>query len=283
MRFATIHHAGRLAFGRLDGDVLIDVSDSFTTPNDAVTLEPTGGVACATTPGTRIPLVGAEFAPPVPAPQRILCVGVNYAAHRAESDRPSDSAYPTIFVRFPSSVVGHGRPIERPHVSDRFDWEGELAVVIGRAGRYIDARDALEHVAGYTCFNDGTLRDYQRHSSQFTAGKTFDRSGACGPWMVTADEVGDPSLLHVRTLVNGIEMQSAPTSDLIHDVRALIAYCSEFTRLEPGDLIVTGTPGGVGYARTPPVFLRPGDVVEVEITGVGTLRNEVVDEVTTPL
>lgn len=279
MKFATVRLAGREAFGRVEDDHLVDVSASFASPNDALALDDRGSVACASVTGPLIALAGAEFLPPVPEPTRILCIGVNYAAHRAESDRPSDSPYPTVFVRFPSSMVGHGVPIERPHVSDRFDWEGELAVVIGRAGRYIPRADALGHVAGYTCFNDGTLRDYQRHTSQFTPGKTFDRSGACGPWVVTSDEVPDPSTLHLRTLVNGIEMQSAPTSHLIHDVPALIAYCSEFTRLEPGDLIVTGTPGGVGYARTPPVFLVPDDVVEVEITGIGTLRNPVIDEV----
>lgn len=278
MRFAAIRESGRLAFGRVDGNELVDVSAHFASPAEALTLDERGTVACANVDGARHALAGAVFAPPVPQPRRILCIGVNYAAHRAESDRPSDSPYPTVFVRFPSSVVGHGESIVRPHVSDRFDWEGEMAVVIGRKGRYVDAFDALSHVAGYTCFNDGTIRDFQRHTSQFTPGKTFDRSGSCGPWVVTSDEIDDPSALHLRTLVNGVEMQSAPTSHLIHDVPALIAYCSQFTELEPGDLIVTGTPGGVGYARTPPVFLAPGDIVEVEISSIGTLRNTVVDE-----
>lgn len=278
MRFATLHHAGRLVFGRVEGDEVVDVSGSFASPAEALTLDADGVVACASTDGPRVALSAGVLAPPVPSPHRILCIGVNYATHRAESDRPSDSPYPTVFVRFPSSVVGHDVAIERPHVSDRFDWEGEMALVIGRRGRYIPAADALSYVAGYTCFNDGTIRDYQRHTSQFVPGKTFDRSGSCGPWVVTTDEIPDPSALHLRTLLNGEEMQSAPTSNLIHDVPALIAYCSEFTTLEPGDLIVTGTPGGVGYARTPPIFMAPGDVVEVEITGIGTLRNTVVDE-----
>ncbi|MFZ9628404.1 MAG: fumarylacetoacetate hydrolase family protein [Ilumatobacteraceae bacterium] len=278
MRFATIRHQGGLAYGPVDGDELVDVSDQFASPAAALTIIETGTVACAGANGHRLPLTGATFAPPVPSPTRILCIGVNYAAHRAESDRPSDSQYPTVFVRFASSVVGHGEAVVRPHVSDRFDYEGELAVVIGRRGRYIAEADALDHVAGYTCFNDGTLRDYQRHTSQFTPGKTFDRSGSSGPWIVTTDEIPDPSVLHLRTVLNGAEMQSAPTSNLIHDVPALVAYCSQFTELEPGDLIVTGTPGGVGYARTPPVFMQPGDVIEVEITGIGTLRNTVVDE-----
>ena len=138
--------------------------------------------------------------------------------------------------------------------------------------------NALDYVAGYACFQDGTLRDYQRHSSQFIPGKTFEQSGACGPFMVSADEVGDASALDLRTLVNGVEMQHASTADLIHDIPALIAYCSEFTQLQPGDVIATGTPGGVGYARTPPIFLVPGDTVEVVIERVGTLRNTVIDE-----
>lgn len=278
MRFASALHNGRMVFGRVDDESLYDVSASFSDPAAALTLTADGAVACAAASGPSIPLADLRLVPPVPKPDRILCIGVNYAAHRAESDRPSDSAYPTVFTRFPSSVVGHDEPIVRPRVSDRFDYEGELAVVIGRTGRYISAGDALAHVAGYTCFNDGTLRDYQRHTAQFVPGKTFDRSGSCGPWVVTTDEIPDPSALHLRTLLNGEEMQSAPTSNLIHDVVALIVYCSEFTTLEPGDLIVTGTPGGVGYARTPPVFMQPEDVVEVQITGIGTLRNRVVDE-----
>jgi len=278
MRFASALHNGRMVFGRVDDESLHDVSASFSDAAAALTLIADGVVACATASGPSIPLAELRLVPPVPKPNRILCIGVNYAAHRAESDRPSDSAYPTVFTRFPSSVVGHDEPIVRPRVSDRFDYEGELALVIGRTGRYISAGDALAHVAGYTCFNDGTLRDYQRHTAQFVPGKTFDRSGSCGPWVVTTDEIPDPSALHLRTLLNGEEMQSAPTSNLIHDVVALIVYCSEFTTLEPGDLIVTGTPGGVGYARTPPVFMQPEDVVEVQITGIGTLRNRVVDE-----
>ena len=180
MRFATIHHDGRLAFGAVDGDHLIDVSASFRSPAEALSLGDDSRVACTDVTGQRISLDGAVFAPPVPQPQRILCIGVNYAAHRAESDRPSDSPYPTVFVRFPSSVVGHGEPIVRPHVSDRFDWEGEMAVVIGRTGRYIEPADALTHVAGYTCFNDGTIRDYQRHTTQFTPARRSTEAEPAG-------------------------------------------------------------------------------------------------------
>jgi 2-keto-4-pentenoate hydratase/2-oxohepta-3-ene-1,7-dioic acid hydratase in catechol pathway len=278
MKFATIVNGGAVAFGPVEGDSLADVSAHFGSQLEALRLDRREELDRVAVTAPRVALAGASFLPPVPEPRRILCIGVNYHAHRAESDRPSDSPYPTVFVRFPSSIVGHEQPLVRPHVSDRFDWEGELAVVIGREARYVAAADALDYVAGYACFQDGTLRDYQRHSSQFIPGKTFEQSGACGPFVVSADEVGDPSALDLRTVVNGVEMQHASTADLIHNIPALIAYCSEFTRLQPGDIIATGTPGGVGYARTPPIFLAPGDVVEVIIERVGTLRNTVVDE-----
>lgn len=278
MQFATIQRQGRISFGPVTDGEMLDVSDVFHDQCEALNLTNAARLATALRTAQSLPLRDATFLPPVPMPRRILCIGVNYATHRAESDRSNDSPYPTVFVRFPSSIVGHEQPIVRPKVSDRFDWEGELAVVIGRTGRYIDRGAALSHVAGYACFNDGTLRDYQRHSTQFVPGKTFDQSGSCGPYLVSADEVGDPSNLELRTTVNGVEMQRASTADLIHDISAIIAYCSEFTTLEPGDIIATGTPGGVGYARTPPIFLQPGDVVEVHIDRVGTLRNTVIDE-----
>lgn len=284
MKFATIRSNGHIAFGPVEHDAhgapvaLRDVSTHFDSQAEALRLDRRAELDQLAAAASVVSLTGSEFLPPVPEPKRILCIGVNYHAHRAESDRPSDSPYPTVFVRFPSSIVGHEQPIVRPHVSDRFDWEGELAVVIGATARYVTRDTALDHVAGYACFQDGTLRDYQRHSSQFIPGKTFDLSGACGPFVVSADEVGDASALDLRTTVNGVEMQHASTADLIHDIPALIAYCSEFTTLEPGDIIATGTPGGVGYARTPPIFLVPGDVVEVHIERVGVLRNTVIDE-----
>jgi 2-keto-4-pentenoate hydratase/2-oxohepta-3-ene-1,7-dioic acid hydratase in catechol pathway len=166
----------------------------------------------------------------------------------------------------------------RPRASTKFDYEGELAVVIGRTARHVSRDRALEYVAGYTCFNDGSLRDWQGHSTQFTPGKNFEGSGAMGPWLVTSDELPDPAALHLTTRVNGDTVQSAPLSDLLFDVPALIEYISTFARLEPGDVIATGTPGGVGAYRTPPLWLRPGDVVEVEIDRIGVLRNSVIDE-----
>jgi 2-keto-4-pentenoate hydratase/2-oxohepta-3-ene-1,7-dioic acid hydratase in catechol pathway len=209
---------------------------------------------------------------------RYLCIGVNYRAHATEMGRGSSPTKPTVFIRFPSSLVGASESVVAPLASSAFDYEGELAVVIGTPGRRISPARALEHVAGYACFGDHSVRDYQRHSSQFTAGKNFDRSGGFGPFIVTRDEVPEPAALRLETRVNGELRQQAPLSDLIFDIPALIAYLSEFLELRAGDVIATGTPGGVAAARGPEFFLRPGDVVEVSISGLGTLRNPVIAE-----
>lgn len=221
-----------------------------------------------------------RFLPVIPRPDKVICVGINYRPHVEETGRELPE-YPVLFTRFAGSQVGHGEPIIVPSTSHRLDYEGELAVIIGRGGRHIPERGALRHVAGYAAFNDGSVRDYQGHSSQFTPGKNFHASGAFGPWMTTADEVGDPSTLSLETRLNGERMQHANVSDLIFDVPKLIAYISSFAQLSPGDVIVTGTPGGVGFVRKPPVYLKAGDVVEVDIGGVGVLRNPVADEVST--
>ena len=223
-------------------------------------------------------LTAVELLPTIPDPDKIFCIGVNYATHLAESGHPTP-AYPMIFTRFANSQVGAGQPMIRPLESERFDYEGELAVVIGKGGRRIPRERAFEHVAGYACYNDGSIRDWQRHTSQFAPGKNFVGTGAFGPWMVTADAIPDVSKLNIATRLNGVEVQAAPISDLVFDVAALIAYCSTFTELAAGDVIVTGTTGGVGAYRTPPLWMKDGDVVEVEISGIGTLRNPVKDEV----
>lgn len=215
--------------------------------------------------------------PPVVRPDKIFCVGVNYRKHVLEMGRDLPE-YPWVFTRSADSLVGHRDRMVRPAVSEQFDFEGELAVVIGKTAHRVSASAALDHVAGYCCLNDGSIRDFQRHTGQFTAGKNFWRSGAMGPWLATADEVGDPSELQLETRLNGEVMQSAPTSDLIFDIPALIEYCSTFARLEPGDVIATGTPGGVGAARKPPLWLRAGDTIEVSISGIGTLSNRVIAE-----
>jgi len=215
------------------------------------------------------------FLPPITDPSKILCVGLNYAKHQAETGRP-DVDHPTIFTRFADSQVGHLQPMIKPDQSVRFDYEAELAVVIGQGGRFISEDDALSHVAGYACYNDGSIRDWQRHTSQFTPGKNFPGTGAFGPYLVTPDEVGDYRKLPIESRLNGEVMQKATLADLIFPIPRLLSYISEFTALSSGDVIVTGTPGGVGDRREPPVYMVPGDVIEVDIGIVGTLVNPIV-------
>ena len=207
---------------------------------------------------------------------KILCVGVNYRPHIEEMGREVPE-YPVVFVRFAQSLVGDGEAIVRPAVSEQFDFEGELAVVIGRDAHRVSRDEALDCVRGYCCFMDGSVRDWQQHTMQFTPGKNFDRSGAIGP-IVAADDIPEPAALELTTRVNGEIMQQGSVADLVFDIPALIEYCSAFTTLRPGDVIATGTPGGVGAARTPPVWLRHGDVVDVEISPIGVLTNTVRDE-----
>jgi len=203
---------------------------------------------------------------------------LNYETHRQETGR-KEVGNPTIFGRFPNSQTGHLCDIVRPKVSTDLDYEGELAIIIGKPGRYISRENAMDHIAGYACYNDGSVRDYQYHTHQFTPGKNFPETGALGPWMITPDEVGELAALTIRTTVNGTTVQEATFGDMIFDVPSIIEYCSSFTRLEPGDVIATGTPGGVGAKRQPPLWLKPGDAVEVQIDKIGTLRNGITDEV----
>ncbi len=217
------------------------------------------------------------FSPVIPDPGKIICVGLNYRDHVAETGR-TVTEKPALFARFGCSQVGHLQPLVKPNVSDDFDYEGELALVIAKTGRHIPANRALEHVAGYACYNEGSIRDWQRHTSQFLAGKTFANSGSFGPWLVTTDEIPDPSKLTLQTRLNGKVVQNTTTDLLITPIPELIAYISTICPLVPGDVIVTGTPGGVGAKRTPPLWMRPGDNVEVEISSIGTLRNNVIAE-----
>lgn len=218
----------------------------------------------------------ADLAPAVPSPPRILCLGLNYTEHALEGGRAVPK-FPEAFVRGTDSVAPPYGELVKPALSERFDFEGELGVVIGRGGRYVPAAEALSAVAGYVVLNDGSAREWQRASSQWTPGKNFDGTMPIGPEVVTADEV-DPSDLALTTRLNGEVMQSARTSQMIIDVPSLIEYFSSFTTLRPGDVLATGTPGGVGFARTPPVWLQPGDTIEVEIEQIGTIRNRVVAE-----
>ncbi len=235
-------------------------------------------VRAAADSAPRLALDAVTLLPPIRNPDKIVCVGLNYADHQAEMNKFPADAWPVLFLRVPSSQVGHGSPLVRPRLSEKFDYEGELAVIIGRRGRHVAEADALSHVAGYSIYNDGSVRDFQAHTTQYTAGKNFTGSGGFGPWMVTADEIPDPHALHLTTRLNGEVLQDADTSLMIHRIPKVIAYLSSWTELLPGDVISSGTPGGVGASRKPPVFMRAGDVAEVEIGGIGTLRNPVVAE-----
>jgi 2-keto-4-pentenoate hydratase/2-oxohepta-3-ene-1,7-dioic acid hydratase in catechol pathway len=219
-----------------------------------------------------------EWLPPLCASQKIICIGLNYSVHAIEAGFPMPT-YPSVFVRFNSTLIGHRAPLLRPRESVELDYEVELVAVIGKAGRRIDKQAALSHVIGYSVFNDASIRDYQMKTPQWTVGKNFDGTGAFGPYLVTHDEVpSGASGLKVRTRLNGRLMQDGSTSDLIFDVATLISLLSEACTLQPGDLLVTGTPSGVGFTRKPPVFMKAGDVCEVEVEGVGTLINPVADD-----
>lgn len=223
------------------------------------------------------PVSDVRFLPPVPRPPKIVCVARNYAKHAREANLPMPEI-PILFSRFANTLVAHQAPVIRPTVSEELDWEGELAVIIGKPGHRIAAKDAMRHIAGYSVFNDVTVRDYQFRVTQYTAGKNFRASAPFGPYLVTADAVADPHSLDIRTEVNGIVKQTGNTSEFIFDLPTIIEHISEFVPLEPGDVIATGTPAGVGFKREPAEFLRPEDTVKVSIAGVGVLENPVVAE-----
>lgn len=281
MKLASFEYAGEPAYGLADDAGLRPVSAAFRSRHASLREVLAAGaldaLAADAAAQPALAIAQARFLPAIPNPGRILCIGMNYLEHIREMGREPPE-YPAMFIRFPDSLVGHGQPLLRPRVSSQFDYEGELAVVIGRAARHVRAGDALKHVAGYTCLMDGSLRDYQRHTSQFTAGKNFRHSGAMGPWLVTADEIPDPTRLTLQTRINGEQMQQGALADLCIDIPATIAYLSTICELQPGDVISTGTPSGVGAARTPPRWLLPGDTVEVEISGIGVLANTVIDD-----
>ncbi len=228
--------------------------------------------------GAPVDLDTVTLLPPLSRPGKILCVGLNYVDHSLESGfTPPD--YPTVFVRFPSSLIGHGAPLIRPQASIQLDYEGEMVAVIGKGGRHISKEAALDHIVGYSIFNDGSVRDYQKRTPQWTVGKNFDGTGAFGPVFVTADELPAGCRgLHIETRLNGKVMQSASTDDMIFDVASLVSILSAAMTLEAGDIIVSGTPSGVGVARVPPLFMKAGDICEIELEGVGVLRNRVEDE-----
>jgi 2-keto-4-pentenoate hydratase/2-oxohepta-3-ene-1,7-dioic acid hydratase in catechol pathway len=218
------------------------------------------------------------YLPPFPHPHKIICLGLNYKDHAAEGGFEVPS-YPTLFGRFTSSLIGHNTPIIRPKVSDKLDYEGELVAIIGKPGRHIAQANALGHVIGYSIFNDASIRDYQMKTPQWTIGKNFDATGAFGPYFITADELpAGAEALHIETRLNGQIVQSASTSDMVFNVATTIALLSEALTLETGDVLVMGTPSGIGLARKPPLFMKPGDICEVEIEKLGILRNSITEE-----
>jgi 2-keto-4-pentenoate hydratase/2-oxohepta-3-ene-1,7-dioic acid hydratase in catechol pathway len=281
MRIASFSYKGRNTYGVVEDDHVLDAGDvlGFTYPDLKSVLAASTGLdeLKAAAVGPRIPIDEIQWLPPVPNPDKVLCVGLNYLKHIEETGREVPK-HPTLFTRFASAQVGHGQPLIRPKVSNAFDFEGEFAIIIGKCGRHITPAQALEHVAGYSLFNDGSIRDWQRHTLQFTAGKNFVGSGSFGPWIVTKDEIPDIDKLTIVTRLNGEEVQRSGLDDLLFKIGELIAYISTFTELLPGDVIATGTPGGVGAFREPPLWMKDGDLVEVEIEGIGTLSNRVKDE-----
>lgn len=282
MKLASFSVQGRTTYGVVDGDQLIDlesVKPTFGTDlKHAIAANRLGELTPAVlAPLPRVPVADVTFLPVIANPGKVLCIGINYATHVRETGRDMPT-YPMIFTRFADSQVAHLQPIIRPKASHKLDFEGELAVVIGKTARHVKAADALDYVAGYACYNDGSVRDWQKHTIQFVPGKNFPNTGGFGPWLVTRDEIGDPQDLELTTRLNGEVMQHTCTSDMIFSVSQLIEYCSTFTELAPGDVIVSGTTGGVGAFREPPVWMKPGDTVEVEIAGIGILRNNIADE-----
>jgi 2-keto-4-pentenoate hydratase/2-oxohepta-3-ene-1,7-dioic acid hydratase in catechol pathway len=271
MRLVSFRGADGLSFGIIDGEAIFDLGRRHGIPSLKAALVRNAIPAHAGTQSD-FRLSEVELLPPVPDAGKIICVGLNYKSHVAEAGR-SIPEQPSLFLRANSTVVGHGSALIWPKVSNQFDYEGELALVIGTLARHVPEERALECIFGYTCFNDGSLRDFQKHS--VTAGKNFQSSGACGPWLVTTAELPKPTDLTLTTRLNGQQVQHANTSHMIHTVPAIIAYVSRFITLEPGDIIATGTPEGVALGRTPPLWMKPGDRIEVEISGIGVLSNPV--------
>lgn len=270
MRIATYRWDGLLRTGRVIGDHVEPFPEGVSIEALLENLDRARHLPTETPVG----LDQVEFLPPVPRPGKILCIGANYETHRLEMGRPRPER-PLVFTRFADSLVGHRAALRPPPESEQLDFEGELAVILGAPLFRASESQCQAAVAGYACFNDGTVRDWQRHTSQFTPGKNFVGSGAFGPWLQTADEIPNGSDCRIETRVNGAVMQQGRLNDLTFGIPEILAYLSHFTPLSPGDVVATGTPAGVGAARNPPVWLKPGDQVEISVEGVGSLVNPV--------
>jgi 2-keto-4-pentenoate hydratase/2-oxohepta-3-ene-1,7-dioic acid hydratase in catechol pathway len=279
MRLMSFSHQGRHSWGAVDGEAVIDLGDS-SAPTLRGALEAGGlqGIQKRKQRGgTLVPLSAVRYLQPITNPDKILCVGLNYRLHAQEAGM-SIPKFPSLFARFAGSQVAHGEPTWLPRASSQYDYEAELAVIIGQRGRNIPESAAMQYVAGYSCFAENSVRDFQKHATQATPGKNFQASGAFGPWIVTTDEAGPPDTMDVIGRLNGKEMQRDSTENMIFTVPQIIAYLSSWAELLPGDVIVTGTPAGVGFTRKPPVYMKAGDVFEVEISRVGILRNPIIEE-----
>ncbi|MDO9480661.1 MAG: fumarylacetoacetate hydrolase family protein [Hydrogenophaga sp.] len=292
MRLASfIHtHAAEPSFGAVQGDEIVNLrpvmGNRFRSLKELLQADAVAqALAASTSHEARrhaLPLSEVRFLPVIPDPGKIWCCGLNYHEHLQETNNvPTEQ--PTFFLRVADSQLGHGEAIPLPPESEQLDYEGEIAVVIGKPGRRIAEADAWKHIAGWACYNDATLRDWQRHTKQWGPGKNFWRTGSLGPWMVTADELGPNPLLTLTTRLNGVEVQRATTAMMVHSIARQIAYLSTVAPLQSGDVIVTGTPGGVGSKRQPPLWMKPGDVVEVEVDRIGVLRNPIAAESDVPL
>jgi 2-keto-4-pentenoate hydratase/2-oxohepta-3-ene-1,7-dioic acid hydratase in catechol pathway len=286
MKLATFEVRGATSYGMVQDDTILDAGEKLSSKYPDLRAVIAANAldelaAFASDSAQTLALNAVRLLKPIPNPGKIICVGVNYPERAAEyKDNPDATKYPSIFVRFPSSLVAHEEPIVRPPESPQLDYEGEVAVVIGRPGRRIPEKDALKHIAGYTICNEGTIRDWLRHGKfNVTPGKNFEKTGAIGPWIVTADTIGSKPM-RIVTRVNAEVRQDDTTDRMIFPIPYLISYVSKFCTLEPGDILITGTPSGAGARFDPPRYLVPGDVVEVEVSGIGTLRNRIVDEQT---
>ncbi|MEQ8346518.1 MAG: fumarylacetoacetate hydrolase family protein [Sneathiellaceae bacterium] len=287
MSLLRFERNGLVALGSLDGEEVVDLSAvNPDLPTDISALlrlgpaamEPVAAALRAAPAGARVPLADVTVLPPTMTPGKTLCLGLNYVDHAAESGREKPD-YPVVFMRCPTSFVGYGQPMLRPKVSEQLDFEGELVAFVGRRGRHVPRDKAHDIIAGYSVFNDGSVRDYQRRTQQWTMGKNFDATGGFGPAFVAADQLPPGAKgLKIQTRLNGQVVQDANTSDMVFDLAETISLLSACMTLEPGDLLVMGTPAGVGAARKPPLWMKPGDTCEVEIEGIGCLRNPIVQE-----
>ncbi|MDQ0073407.1 2-keto-4-pentenoate hydratase/2-oxohepta-3-ene-1,7-dioic acid hydratase in catechol pathway [Variovorax boronicumulans] len=279
MKLISYQHNGIDSYGAVTGERIVDLREVFADrATDLKTLIAadllTEAAAAAAKATATLPMSEVRLLPVIPNPGKIVCVGLNYGEHVRETGREI-TEQPTLFLRVAESQVAHGDDIVLPPESTKLDYEGEIAVVIGRGGRRIAEADAWNHIAGYACYNDGSIRDWQTATPQWTAGKNFWRTGGFGPWMVTRDDIKDNQVMTLVTRLNGQEMQRTTTDKLIHSIPRQIAHISAFMPLAAGDVIVTGTPGGVGAKRTPPAWMKAGDIVEVEVDAIGVLRNGV--------